>query len=194
MFDETVPQFSSSRRSQLPRQRFPIGTGVYELFVDALEENGVGKILAEPTLVARTGQTARFLSGGEVPIPIAQSADRITVEYKEFGVGVSFTPTVLTDERIHLEVTTEVSQIDFGLGTAVSGTTAPGFRTRRASTGVEVGDGQTFAIAGLLRDELTENVRDVSVPGSDPDHRGAVPQLHVREVFDRTGPARAAAP
>ncbi len=137
---------------------FPIGTGAYELFVHALEENGVGKILAEPTLVARTGETARFLSGGEVPIPVAQSLDRITVDYKEFGVGVAFTPTVLSDNRIHIDVSTEVSQIDFGLGTAVSGTTAPGFRTRRASTGVEVGEGQTFAIAGLLRDELTENV------------------------------------
>src|SRR5262249_31611087 len=135
---------------------FPIGTGIYELFVNALEENGIGKILAEPTLVARTGETAKFLSGGEVPIPVAQSLDRITVEYTQFGVGVSFTPTVLSDDRIHLDVTTEVSQIDFGLGTAVSGTTAPGFRTRRASTGIEVGEGQTFAIAGLLRDELTE--------------------------------------
>jgi pilus assembly protein CpaC len=137
---------------------FGVGSGVYELFVTAIDENGVGKILAEPTLVARTGETARFLSGGEVPIPIAQSEERITVTYKEFGVGVAFTPTVLSDDRIHLDVTTEVSQIDFGLGTAVSGTTAPGFRTRRASTTVEVGEGQTFAIAGLLRDELTERV------------------------------------
>jgi pilus assembly protein CpaC len=137
---------------------FPIGTGVYTLFVNALDENGVGKILAEPTLVARTGETARFLSGGEVPIPIAQSEERITVVYKEFGVGIAFTPTVLSDDRIHLDVTTEVSQVDFGLGTAVSGTTVPGFRTRRASTGVEVGEGQTFAIAGLLRDEVTSRV------------------------------------
>jgi pilus assembly protein CpaC len=137
---------------------FPIGTGAYELFVNALDEDGVGKILAEPTLVARTGETARFLSGGEVPIPIAQSEERITVVYKEFGVGIAFTPTVLSDDRIHLDVTTEVSQVDFGLGTAVSGTTVPGFRTRRASTGVEVGEGQTFAIAGLLRDEVTSRV------------------------------------
>lgn len=147
---------------------FPIGTGIYELFVQALDENGVGKILAEPTLVARTGETARFLSGGEVPIPVASSLDRITVQYKEFGVGVSFTPTVLSDDRIHLNVTTEVSQIDFALGTAVSGTTAPGFRTRRASTGVDVGDGQTFAIAGLLRDELTEKVTMYPLLGQIP--------------------------
>jgi len=147
---------------------FPIGTGIYELFVNALDETGLGTILAEPTLVARTGETARFLSGGEVPIPIAQSLDRITVTYKEFGVGVAFTPTVLSDNRIHLDITTEVSQIDFGLGTAVSGTTAPGFRTRRASTGVEVGEGQTFAIAGLLRDELTEKVAMYPLLGAIP--------------------------
>jgi pilus assembly protein CpaC len=147
---------------------FPIGTGVYELFVNALDENGVGKILAAPTLVARTGETARFLSGGEVPIPIAQEFGQITVTYKAFGVGVVFTPTVLADDRIHLEVTTEVSQVDFGLGTAVSGTTAPGFRTRRASTSVEVGEGQTFAIAGLLRDEVTSRVAGYPFLGEIP--------------------------
>jgi pilus assembly protein CpaC len=147
---------------------FPVGAGIYELFVNALDEDGVGKILAQPTLIARTGQSAKFLSGGEVAIPIAQSFDRVTVDYKEFGVGVAFTPTVLSDDRIHLDVTTEVSQIDFDLGTAVSGTTAPGFRTRRASTGVEVGDGQTFVIAGLLRDELTDRSAKYPLLGSIP--------------------------
>jgi pilus assembly protein CpaC len=147
---------------------FPLGTGIYELWVNALDENGIGKILAEPTLVARTGETARFLSGGEVPIPIAQQFGQITVTYKEFGVGVAFTPTVLSDDRIHLDVTTEVSQVDFGLGTAVSGTTAPGFRTRRASTGIEVGEGQTFAIAGLLREEMTEHVAMYPLLGQIP--------------------------
>jgi len=149
---------------------FPIGTGVYQLFVNALDETGLGKILAEPTLVARTGETARFLAGGEIPIPIAQGGafGSITVSFKEFGVGVAFTPTVLSDDRIHLDVTTEVSQIDFGLGTAVAGFTTPGFRTRRVSTGVELGDGQIFAIAGLLRDELTEKVSQYPLLGQIP--------------------------
>jgi pilus assembly protein CpaC len=149
---------------------FPIGTGAYQLFVNALDETGLGKILAEPTLVARTGETANFLAGGEIPIPVAQGGafGSITVEYKEFGVGVAFTPTVLGDDRIHLDVATEVSQIDFGLGTAVAGFTTPGFRTRRASTGVELGDGQVFAIAGLLRDELTEKVSQYPVLGQIP--------------------------
>lgn len=149
---------------------FPIGSGIYQFFVNALDETGLGKILAEPTLVARTGEEARFLAGGEIPIPIAQGGafGSITVEFKEFGVGVAFTPTVLSEDRIHLDVTTEVSQIDFGLGTAVGGFTTPGFRTRRASTGVELGDGQVFAIAGLLRDELTEKVSQYPVLGQIP--------------------------
>ena len=147
---------------------FPIGSGVYQLFVNALDETGVGKILAEPTLVARTGKTARFLAGGEVPIPVAQDDDSITIIFKEFGVGLAFTPTVLAEDRIHLEVTTEVSQIDFALGTQSTGVATPGFRTRRASTGVELGDGQMFAIAGLVRDELSEQVSQYPVLGQIP--------------------------
>lgn len=149
---------------------FPIGSGVYQLFVNALDESGLAKILAEPTLVARTGQTARFLAGGEIAIPVAQGGafGSITVEFKEFGVGIAFTPTVLNQERIHLDVTTEVSEVDFGLGTQVGGFITPGFRTRRASTGIEVGDGQLFAIAGLLRDDLTEKVSQYPVLGSVP--------------------------
>ena len=147
-----------------------IGTGAYQFFVNALDETGLGKILAEPTLVARTGEEARFLAGGEIPIPVAQGGafGSITIVFKEFGVGVAFTPTVMSEDRIHLDVTTEVSQIDFGLGTAVGGFTTPGFRTRRASTGVELGDGQAFAIAGLLRDEVTEKVSQYPVLGAIP--------------------------
>jgi pilus assembly protein CpaC len=147
---------------------FPIGTGLYELFVQAIDEKGVGKILARPTLVARTGEKARFLSGGEIPIPVASTLDRITIDYKEFGVAVGFTPTVLSDDRIHLDVSTEVSQVDFALGTAATGVVVPGFRTRRASTGIEVGDGQTFAIAGLMRDELVEKVTAYPLLGQIP--------------------------
>ncbi|MEM7411137.1 MAG: type II and III secretion system protein family protein [Myxococcota bacterium] len=136
---------------------FPIGTGVYQFYVNALAETGLGKVLAEPTLVARTGETARFLAGGEVPIPIAQAGNNnsITIEFKEFGIGVAFTPTVIHDERIHLVVETEVSEPDFTLSTTLAGFTTPGFRTRRASTGVDIGDGQTLAIAGLLSEDLS---------------------------------------
>jgi pilus assembly protein CpaC len=122
--------------------------------MDVVERNGLGKILAEPTLVARSGEMASFLAGGEVPIPIAQGGafGSITVEYKKFGVGVAFTPTVLGPDRIHLEVAPEVSEPDFNLGTEVDGIRVPGFVTRRASTSVELKDGQSFAIAGLLSD------------------------------------------
>jgi pilus assembly protein CpaC len=96
--------------------------------------------------------------GGEVPIPVAQGGafGSITVEYKQFGVGVGFTPTVLGPDRIHLEVRPEVSEIDFSFGTEVEGLVIPGFNTRRAATAVELGDGESFAIAGLLRDDLIE--------------------------------------
>ena len=148
----------------------PIGSGVYEIFVNALDESGLGKVLAEPTLVARTGQTAHFLAGGELAYPVAQGGafGSISVEYKDFGVGIEFTPTVLSEERIHLDVTTEVSEVDFALGTRVAGFITLGLRTRRASTGIEVGDGQTFAIAGLLRDDLTEQVSQYPLLGSIP--------------------------
>jgi pilus assembly protein CpaC len=146
--------------------RFFNGADSYQFFFDVLHERGLGKILAEPTLVARTGEKAHFLVGGEVPIPVSQGGafGSITVEFKEFGVGVAFTPTVMESERIHLDVTTEVSEPDFSI--AVNG--VPAFNTRRASTGVELGDGQSFAIAGLLREDITQLVSQYPVLGDIP--------------------------
>jgi pilus assembly protein CpaC len=128
------------------------------VLMDALDERGLGKVLAEPTLLARSGETASFLAGGEVPIPIAQGGafGSITVEFKDFGVGLGFTPTVLGPDRIHLQVAPEVSDVDFTLGVEVAGTVVPGFTTRRATTAVELKDGQSFAIAGLLSDSVRE--------------------------------------
>ncbi|MEN8182059.1 MAG: type II and III secretion system protein family protein [Myxococcota bacterium] len=142
----------------------------YQFFFDVLQEKGLGKILAEPTLVARTGEPAHFLVGGEVPIPVSQGGafGSITVEFKEFGVGVSFTPTVLEPERIHLQMTTEVSEPDFTLATTIGEISTPGFTTRRASTGVELGDGQSFAIAGLLREDISTLVSQYPVLGDIP--------------------------
>jgi pilus assembly protein CpaC len=130
-----------------------------EMMLDLLDTQGVSKILAEPTLVARSGETASFLVGGEVPIPIAQGGafGSITIEYKDFGVGLSFTPTVLGPDRIHLQVNPEVSRVDFTVGTEdESGRIIPGFESRRASTSVELGDGQSFMIAGLLNESIRE--------------------------------------
>lgn len=139
-------------------------------FIEAAVDKNLAKVLAKPTLIARSGQTASVLVGGEVPIPIAQGGafGSITIEFKSFGVAVEFTPTVLGPERIHLEVAPEVSEPDFTLGTEVAGFATPGFVTRRASTSVELGDGQSFAIAGLLRDFTTEMVEKYPLLGDIP--------------------------
>jgi pilus assembly protein CpaC len=150
---------------------FTTGSGnTYTLLLDVLEENGIAKVLARPNLVARSGETASFLSGGEIPIPIVQSSlsNSITVEFKEFGVGVSFTPTVLAPGRIHLKVAPEASQPDFSFGTSVSGTTVPAFITRKASTSIELGDGETFAIAGLLNEQVNEMAAKYPILGDIP--------------------------
>ena len=139
-------------------------------FIQATTDSGLAKILAKPTLLARSGQSASFLAGGEIPIPVAQGGafGSITVDYKEFGVGVEFAPTVLGDNRIYLEIAPEVSEIDFTLGTAAGGVVTPGFVTRRASTSVELADGQSFAIAGLLQDNIRENVDKFPLLGDIP--------------------------
>jgi pilus assembly protein CpaC len=141
-----------------------------DLFVEAAQSRGLAKVLAKPTLIARSGESASFLAGGEIPIPVVQSGSfgAITIEYKKFGVGVQFTPTVLDPKRIHLVVSPEVSQPDFALATATGGIVTPGFVTRRASTSVDLGDGQSFAIAGLLSDQVNEFVEKYPVLGDIP--------------------------
>ncbi len=122
-------------------------------FIQALKEKGLMHVLAEPNLIARSGETASFLVGGEFPIPVAQGGaltNAITIEYKEYGIKLNFTPTVVTQETIHLEITPEVSDLDFAQGIKVSGFTIPTIVTRRAHTVVKINDGQTFAIAGLI--------------------------------------------
>jgi pilus assembly protein CpaC len=133
-------------------------------------DKNLAKILAKPTLLARSGQTASFLVGGEIPIPVSQGGGfgSITVSYKSFGIGVEFTPTVLGPDRIHLEVAPEVSAPDFSLGVNIGGVATPGFVTRRASTSVELADGQSFAIAGLLRDETSGSIEKYPLLGDIP--------------------------
>lgn len=133
-----------------------------QIFVQALRENGLMRILAEPNLVSMNGQPASFLAGGEIPIPVA-TQDRISILWKEFGVRLNFTPNVLSEERIRLEVAPEISEIDSSSAVVAGGFTIPGFTTRRVSTTVELGSGQTLAIGGLLN----ERVRSVvsRVPG-----------------------------
>jgi pilus assembly protein CpaC len=134
--------------------RFSVGSATWTGFLDALREDGLVKILAEPTLITLSGQTANFLAGGEFPVPVPQGLGTVAVEYKPFGVGLVFTPTVLSKNKINLQVSPEVSELDFTNALVLQGFTIPGIRTRRTSTTIELGDGQSFAIAGLLRESV----------------------------------------
>jgi pilus assembly protein CpaC len=146
------------------------GDFLIDAFIEAAQEKGLAKVLAKPTLLARSGQAASFLAGGEVPIPIAQGGafGSITIEFKKFGVGVEFAPTVLGPDRIYLEVSPEVSEPDFTIATISGGALIPGFTTRRASTSVELADGQSFAIAGLLSDTVNSSVEKYPLLGDIP--------------------------
>ena len=137
--------------------RFMSGGANWTGFIDALKQDGLVKILAEPTLVSLSGQTATFLAGGEFPIPVPQGLGTVAIEYKSFGVGLSFTPTVLSENKIGIKVESEVSELDFSIAAQFQGYVVPGLTTRKASTVIELADGQSFAIAGLL----SESVRDV---------------------------------
>ncbi len=147
--------------------RFNSGNTTWTGFVDALKADGLAKVLAEPTLIALSGQTASFLAGGEFPIPVPDD-NGITITYKEFGVGLNFTPTVLGAERINIRVTPEVSELDFSNAVQFSGYVAPGLTTRRATTTIELKDGQSFAVAGLLRENIVEDVQKFPILGDIP--------------------------
>lgn len=145
--------------------------------MNALESKGAITTLAEPTLVALSGETASFLAGGEFPIPVAQSggattgvaaSTAITVEFKPFGVSLAFTPTVLADGVINLEVAPEVSSIDPSSSIVIGGLRIPGLQTRRARTTVELRDGESFAMAGLIRRDFQDTIRQFPILGSIP--------------------------
>jgi pilus assembly protein CpaC len=148
---------------------------LWTVFMDLLKQNNLGRVLAEPNLVTTSGQQASFLAGGEFPIPVPQSgvggAATITVEYKKFGVQLEFTPTVLNEGKIAVKVHPTVSEIDNTFGqsfTLPGGFVVPGLRVREMSTHVEVNDGQTFAIAGLLSDQSRNVITKFPVLGNIP--------------------------
>lgn len=126
--------------------------------LDALAEEGLINLLAEPNLTALSGETASFLAGGEFPIPIAADGDEITIQFKEFGISLSFTPTVLSGSRISLKVRPEVSELSENGAITVSGLTIPALATRRAETTVELGSGQSFMVGGLLSSNVQNAV------------------------------------
>ena len=134
--------------------------GVLSVF-SLLESKGFAYTLAEPSLVTLSGQSASFLAGGEFPIPVRQGsgdANSVTIEYKEFGVRLTLSPTVLSEDRIMLKVAPEVSELDFSAGVSSGGVTVPALRVRRADTSVELGDGESFVIAGLISQDTMANV------------------------------------
>jgi len=122
------------------------------------ERNGQVSTLANPNLTALSGETGTFLAGGEIPIPISQGLGMISVEYKQFGVSLAFTPTVLSDGRISLRVRPEVSQLTSVGSVQLNGTTIPALTTRRAETTVELGSGQSYMIAGLIQNNHNNSI------------------------------------
>ncbi|TNE46750.1 MAG: type II and III secretion system protein family protein [Sphingomonadales bacterium] len=148
-----------------------------DIALDALEAKGLSKTLAEPTLISLSGERASFLAGGEFPIPVAQTGggqgggntgSAFTIEFKPFGVSLGFTPTVLSDNTINLLVEPEVSSIDPSASINVGGLSIPGLSTRRASTVLELRDGESFAIAGLIQQDFETTVDQVPLLGSLP--------------------------
>jgi pilus assembly protein CpaC len=134
------------------------GGGDIDALVGALQRNGMLTILAEPNLTAATGRSASFLAGGEIPIPVPSgSAGQMTVQYKPFGVSLEFTPTLIKTNRIGLRVRPEVSSLSRNGAIKINGLDLPSLSVRRADTTVEVGSGQTFAIAGLFQRQMSQD-------------------------------------
>ncbi len=146
-----------------------LGKGVEaDALIQALENQGVARRLAEPNLVALSGDTASFLAGGEFPFPVAGQLNTVTIEFKKFGVGLAFTPTVLANGLINLKIEPEVSQIDPTNTMIVGGLQVPSLIVRRAKTTVELRDGQSFAIGGLLQAHTTTAAQQLPWLGSIP--------------------------
>tara|TARA_R110002111_G_scaffold103675_3_gene160632 strand:+ start:6229 stop:7521 length:1293 start_codon:yes stop_codon:yes gene_type:complete len=145
-----------------------VGGENVDITLRALEQKGVIRTLAEPNLVALSGDTASFLAGGEYPIPVATKDNQISVEFKKFGVSLDFTPTVLGDGLVNLRVRPEVSALDRANGIRSAGIEIPGISVRRADTTIELHDGQSFAIAGLLQNDYSNDVRQTPWIGNVP--------------------------
>ena len=157
--------FSDFLNFFLLSERFDLG-----LMIRAMQSRGIFQSLAEPNLVAESGKEASFLAGGEFPVPVAQGSGNnasISVMFKEFGIRLSFTPTVVGD-RINLRVRPEVSTLDFGNAVVLQGFRIPALSTRRTDTELELRDGQTFAIAGLLNNTMNSTLQKIPGIGDIP--------------------------
>lgn len=160
--------------------------GNLQLQIDTLEQQGLARTLAQPNLIALSGENAYFLAGGEFPIPVASERTSnvlsITVEFKQFGVSLTFTPTVLEDGLINLLVSPEVSQLDPAASITLNSIRIPGLRVRRARTMLELRDGQAFAMAGLIQSDFQDTVRQIPLLGRLP----VIGALFRSSDFDRT--------
>jgi pilus assembly protein CpaC len=136
--------------------------------LDLMQNDGFVTTLAEPTLTALSGETASFLAGGEFPIPVSQAIGAVTIEYKQYGVGLAFTPIVLADGRISMRVRPEVSEISDAGSVTLNGFVVPALTTRRAETTVELGSGQSFMLAGLLQNRNNNSIAKAPFLGDLP--------------------------
>lgn|GEM_PF-64121 len=180
--DEFIDNFGRVRRQNLnvsPSSAVNLFFGnsnnsaVTQTFIRALNSRGALRDLAEPNLIAMHGQKANFLAGGEFPIPIIQSGSQngqaaITITYKEFGVKLEFIPTIIDENHIRLELAPEVSSLDFSSGVTIQGLVVPGLRVRRAKTTLELRDGQSFALAGLIDNTERVNLSKIPLLGDIP--------------------------
>ena len=136
--------------------------------LDLMQNDGFVTTLAEPTLTALSGETASFLAGGEFPIPVSQALGSVTIEYKQYGVGLAFTPIVLNDGRISMRVRPEVSELNDAGSVKLNGFVVPALTTRRAETTVELGSGQSFMLAGLLQNRNNNSIEKAPFLGDIP--------------------------
>ena len=136
--------------------------------IGMLEGNNLARVLAAPTLVALSGQSANFLSGGEVPVPVPAGTGLVAIQYKPYGIGLTVSPTVLSNDRIVLKVAPEASELDYANSILLSGTSVPSITTRRADTTVELGDGESFVIGGLVSRNTMSGTDKVPLLGDIP--------------------------
>jgi pilus assembly protein CpaC len=144
------------------------GPASVSTLIDALQTEGLVTILAEPNLTTTSGEPASFLAGGEFPVPVAQSLQEVTIEWKRFGVSIEFTPTVLDAHRINIKVRPEVSELSATGSVTLDGITVPALAVRRADTTVELASGQSFAIAGLFQNNVQNQIQQMPWLGDVP--------------------------
>ncbi|WP_070968910.1 type II and III secretion system protein family protein [Vibrio sonorensis] len=156
--------------NKFPTNTLPNGPDQHGLnvIIDALVENSLVNVLAEPNLTAKSGEAATFMSGGEFPFPVDNGDDGVSIEFKKFGIALELTPTVLSNNQISLTVAPEVSTLSRENSVSIAGVEVPGIETRRATTTIELADGQSFALAGLVRTYQDHKVEALPFLGEIP--------------------------